>query len=330
MRVQMRSDEKRPAVSDFASIPNNKLLKTYAGLLRGERSRRKSSIEVSSPQIARKEEPSRSSKEISPASPLTKSAKDVVTKNAEGVPVEAVKARRPIVSGGSGKKRILEQGKERVVELINPNKLRIVGGVAKGKKINSPEVYLRPMMSKVREALFSTLEFMEVFTTIGNNATRVLDTFCGSGSVGLESLSRGAAFCCFVDLSPDCTRTAMANLETCGFPGQGMAVSCRTEEILKEPLRFGVSEPFNLITITPPYEEVVYSELIDAVCNSPLVTTDTVVVIEYPVEMGKLPFILGGDKLYGVRNRKYGRTVLGIYVYRPSRKFDMRPEEFAI
>ena len=82
------------------------------------------------------------------------------------------------------------------------------------------------------------------------------------------------------------------------------------------------------VILINPYGEVIYKILIEAVCNSPLIVQDTLVVIEYPVEMGTLPFILGEDKLYGIRNRKYGRTVLGLYVYRPNNKYDMRPDEF--
>lgn len=63
-------------------------------------------------------------------------------------------------------------------------------------------------------------------------------------------------------------------------------------------------------------------------CNSSLIEENTLVVIEYPVELGTLPHILGEDKLFGIRNRKYGRTVLGIYVYRPTKQFDMKVEEF--
>jgi 16S rRNA (guanine(966)-N(2))-methyltransferase RsmD len=155
-----------------------------------------------------------------------------------------------------------------------------------------------------------------------------LDTFAGSGSVGLEALSRGAAHATFVDLSGDCTQTALRNAASCGFTGQAAAVCARAEEVLTNPARFGLDQPFTVVSITPPYEEVIYNELIQAVTNSPLVVEDTIVIIEYPVEMGTMPYILGGDKLYGIRNRKYGRTVLGLYVYRPTKKYDMRPEEF--
>lgn len=306
---------------DYSKIPKNKLLQAYSSLQRSGLKPKKL-IETVNPTSLDIAEPPVPSSTTKPNKQLNEPAR-----NEEGVPTTAVKAVRQIYSGGSGKKKILNQGKVRVKELINPNRLRIIAGSAKGKKIDSPDVYLRPMMAKVREALFSTLEFMGLFES---NTTRVMDTFCGSGSVGLESISRGAAFCCFVDLSPDCTATAMRNLDTCGFAGQGAAVCCRTEEALREPQKYGINEPFQLISITPPYEEVIYSELIEAVCNSPAVAPDTIVVIEYPEEMGKLPFILGTDKLYGVRNRKYGRTVLGIYVYRPNKKYDMRPDEFAM
>lgn len=57
--------------------------------------------------------------------------------------------RKVVVSGGGNKKRIIPQGKPREQELANPNKLRVISGRAKGMKIESPDVYLRPMMAKV-------------------------------------------------------------------------------------------------------------------------------------------------------------------------------------
>ena len=73
----------------------------------------------------------------------------------DGLPAERLSASRPskykpVRSSGGGKgKRIMNQGSAREREIINPNRLRILGGTAKGKKIDSPEVYLRPMMGKV-------------------------------------------------------------------------------------------------------------------------------------------------------------------------------------
>ena len=89
-----------------------------------------------------------------------------------------------------------------------------------------------------------------------------------------------------------------------------------------------------MVTLCPPYEEISYFDLIDAVANSPVVTDDTVILIEYPVELGCLPHVIpreDGGALVGVRNRKYGRTVIALYVVNPSGKLngaESRPEEF--
>lgn len=220
--------------------------------------------------------------------------------------------------------RIRPQGKPRDSSITNPNRLRIIAGLAKGKKIESPDVYLRPMMAKVREALFSSLESLGLFDS---NSINVLDVFSGSGSVGLEALSRGAANVTFVDFSPLCISTALNNAESMGFKDNVKGICAKAEEFLQDSGKFSVSNPFQLITITPPYQEVVYEDLIMFLCKSILLQEDTLVVIEYPIEMQRLPYILH-EKLYGIRNRKYGRTVLATYVYRPTRSYDMRPSEF--
>lgn len=222
-------------------------------------------------------------------------------------------------------KRILPQGKPRVREIANPNKLRIIAGSARGKKIDSPDVYLRPMMAKVREAVFSTLTHLGLFD---ENSARVLDMFAGSGSVGLEALSRGAAFSTFVDFSEECILTALRNAESCGFKGKVNAVCARAEDVLLNPSKYGLNEPYQLISMTPPYLEISYPELISGVLKSPLVTDNTIIIMEYPIEMGTMPFILGDQQMIGLRNRRYGRTVLAMYVNRPTLQFDYKQEEF--
>ena len=71
--------------------------------------------------------------------------------------------------------------------------------------------------------------------------------------------------------------------------------------------------------------------LVAQLVGSPVLGEDTLVVLEYPVELGCMPPTLGdAGQLIGLRNRKYGRTVIGLYVHRPSGKIDMPPfsEEF--
>lgn len=256
-----------------------------------------------------------------------------------------VQARRPFLGhvvpasnrrqqqGGSGSQlsTLQAQGKERGKS--NPSMLRIMAGRAKGRRLESPEVYLRPMMGKVKEAVFST------FTSFGlyDSACRHLDIFAGSGSVGLESLSRGASHCTFVDLSADCTSTVERNLLLCEFGSEemgNMVVQGDALAVLQNPQAYGVAGSFQIITLCPPYEEIVYGDLLESVVNSPAVTDDTVVLVEYPIELKCLPHVIprqDGGAMIGVRNRKYGRTVIAMYIVNPTGRLEnavSRPEEF--
>ena len=231
--------------------------------------------------------------------------------------------------------KLRPQGKARDAGLNNPSNLKIFGGTARGRRLDSPTVYLRPMMGKVREAVYSTLISFGLY----EYPVRHLDLFSGSGSVGLESMSRGAKHCTFCDLAPECCEAISRNIPWCQFDGPGYStriVNSDVLRLLREPVAVGIpeGEKFNILTICPPYEEVTYADLLDATANSPVVTDDTIVMIEYPVELwGDLPHVYSGDKvtMIGIRNRKYGRTVIAMYICNPTgriEKAESRPEEF--
>ena len=181
-------------------------------------------------------------------------------------------------------------------------------------------------MSRVREALFSMLYPANVLRDTAN----VLDIFAGSGVVGIEALSRGMGSATFVDFSSTCTSTIRRNLEMLGAEANGRVVEARAEDFLARPERYGATGSFDLVTLTPPYEEVIYSELMEQLANSPVLGEDTIVVVEYPIELGVFPQVYANSKLIGLRNRRYGRTVLAMYVNRPSGKLrmDSFTEEF--
>ena len=259
--------------------------------------------------------------------------------------------------GGSESSQLRPQGQTRDTQRYNnPSNLRILGGSCRGRKLESPTVYLRPMMGKVKEAVYSTFTSFGLYDDVVAGSvpcrTRHLDIFSGSGSVGLESLSRGVRHCTFVDMSDDCCSTCERNIERCGFDGWneggiGSGIGEEGEPVakvvcadafraLRQPETVGIypNAKFDLVTLCPPYEEIVYADLIDAVANSDLVTEDTVILIEYPVELGCLPHAIAredGGVLVGVRNRKYGRTVIAMYIVNPSGSREdcqSRPEEF--
>lgn len=245
------------------------------------------------------------------------------------------KATRTKGSGGSSNPKLRPQGKARKAGLNNPSNLKILAGTARGRRLDSPSVYLRPMMGKVREAVYSTLTSFGLY----NCSVRHLDLFSGSGGVGLESMSRGAKHCTFCDLSSDCCDAISRNILWCQFNSDDYTTRIVNSDVLtllRNPVSVGLpeGEKFNILTICPPYEEVTYADLLDAAAGSDVVTDDTIVLIEYPVELfGELPHVYNGDKvtMIGIRNRKYGRTVIAMYICNPTGKIenaDSRPEEF--
>jgi 16S rRNA G966 N2-methylase RsmD len=105
-------------------------------------------------------------------------------------------------------------------------------------------------------------------------------------------------------------------------------VTASALEVLQRPADYNLHDAYDIVSLTPPYLEVSYPDLLHAACTSPLVRENTLLVVEYPTEMGAQPYILGGDKFFGVRSRRYGRTILAVYVYRPTVRLDLRPDEF--
>ena len=75
-----------------------------------------------------------------------------------------------------------------------------------------------------------------------------------------------------------------------------------------------------------------YADLVASLAKSPLVGADTIVIIEYPIELGTLPPTLADGRLVGVRNRRYGRTVLGMYIADPTGRLgcEERADEFLV
>ncbi|GAB0491598.1 hypothetical protein MMPV_002852 [Pyropia vietnamensis] len=237
------------------------------------------------------------------------------------------------VRGGSRRRSVYIQGRgwaSSEAPPAAPPPLRIFSGSARGRRLASPAAYLRPMMGKVREALFSMLAEWDA---LDGGRGSALDLFAGSGSVGCEALSRGAAAAVFVDTSPECVAAIEANVASVGFADRSTVVRAPVEEVLAFPARYGLMSPvaeaaarpgggvegggdpaprvgvFGFVSVTPPYEEVDYGVLLRQLVDSPLVGEGTFVGVEYPVELGTLPPIISGagGRLVGVRNRDGAR-----------------------
>ncbi|MBA3531625.1 MAG: 16S rRNA (guanine(966)-N(2))-methyltransferase RsmD [Ardenticatenales bacterium] len=185
--------------------------------------------------------------------------------------------------------------------------LRIIAGTAGGRRIESPPGQdLRPMMDKVRAALFDMLWHFDAIQG------RVLDMYAGSGAVGMEALSRGADFADFIEFNSTSARTIQSNLESIGLAAQGRVHRRKAEDVIAKPALLGFAGPYNLISITPPYEEVDYPTLAQKVAASTLVGPGTVVIFEHSkyVEMAEA---IG--PLVRLRDRRYGGTRISIYEF---------------
>lgn len=119
--------------------------------------------------------------------------------------------------------------------------MRIIAGMAKGTKLVAPKSGTRPMTGRARESLFSILGQRLV-------DARVLDLYAGSGSLGLEALSRGAASATFVERDRRAVRLIAKNIEAVGLGGTVMASA-----VLDAVER--ISGPFDIVFVDPPYAD---------------------------------------------------------------------------
>lgn len=125
--------------------------------------------------------------------------------------------------------------------------MRIVGGRFKGRALASPKTWaVRPTSDRLRETVFNVLA--HAYDDPVTDA-RVLDLFAGTGALGLEALSRGAAYALFVDDSAEGRGLVRANIETLGVAGI-------TKVFRRDATRLGPvhpNAPFSLVFCDPPY-----------------------------------------------------------------------------
>jgi 16S rRNA (guanine966-N2)-methyltransferase len=168
--------------------------------------------------------------------------------------------------------------------------VRIVAGSRKGHRIAAPKgAATRPTGDRVREAVFSIVGSVE--------GASVLDLFAGSGAMGLEALSRGAASCVFVERDRDAARVIQANLEKLRLTG-AVVTNRDVAGALREERARG--RRFSLVLIDPPYDEwethaSTLADLLPGVLDD-----DALVVVETPDRVEpSLPLDLVTTRRYG-------------------------------
>jgi 16S rRNA (guanine966-N2)-methyltransferase len=123
--------------------------------------------------------------------------------------------------------------------------VRVVAGTAGGRRLVAPKGRAtRPTSVRVREAVFSSLDAMGVI-----DGAVVLDLFCGSGALGIEALSRGAARATFVDDDDAGVGAARSNLTATGFAATADVVRADAQRFCRDH----VGEPYDIAFVDPPY-----------------------------------------------------------------------------
>ena len=179
---------------------------------------------------------------------------------------------------------------------------RIIAGAARGRRLAVPAGRrTRPTADRAREGLFSTLESL----TGTLNGARVLDLYAGSGAVGLEALSRGAAAALLVESDAAVARVVTANIETLGMPG-AQVQAVRVERLVATP---PVGGSYDIAFLDPPYEladDAVRGVLVDALARGWL-APGAVVAVERATRGGPWTWPEGIEP---DRSRRYGEATV--------------------
>jgi 16S rRNA (guanine966-N2)-methyltransferase len=183
--------------------------------------------------------------------------------------------------------------------------MRVVAGTARGRPLRAPEGRgTRPTSDRVREAIFNILASLG-----GVEGDTVVDLFAGSGALGIEALSRGAARVVFVDSDPGALRTVRENLDSLGFADAPVTL------VRADATRWRLPSGTDVVLVDPPYAFAGWVDLLEALLD---------------VGVGGLAVLESGNELdlppgwEDVRTRRYGSTV--VQVVRPADPAGFRVE----
>ncbi|MFH8786533.1 16S rRNA (guanine(966)-N(2))-methyltransferase RsmD [Streptomyces roseoverticillatus] len=179
---------------------------------------------------------------------------------------------------------------------------RVIAGTAGGRRLAVPPgTGTRPTSDRAREGLFSTLE--SLLGTL--HGTRVLDLYGGSGAVGLEALSRGAAHVLLVESDTRAVRTIRENVRTLGLPGAEVRAG-KAEQIVAGP---APSAPYDVIFLDPPYAvtDEALREILLTLRTGGWLADEALATVERSTRGGEFPWPDGFEAL---RARRYGEGTL--------------------
>lgn len=184
--------------------------------------------------------------------------------------------------------------------------MRVIAGKAKGRRLSPvPGDSTRPITDRAKEALFSILHAWLP-------ERRVLDLFGGTGAVGIEALSRGAAHATFVDVQPRAVQTIRRNGALCGFPEQMEVVQTDSFRFLAR----SHPQPFDLVFIAPPQYQELWIRALQTLDAQPgLLHEEGIAVVQIDPREDTDPAL---RHMVRYDQRRYGRVLLCFYRHSPA------------
>lgn len=177
--------------------------------------------------------------------------------------------------------------------------MRITGGRFGGRTLAGPsDARVRPTADKVRQAIFNILEHHDFGTGFSLADAHVLDLFAGTGAMGLEALSRGAAFCLFVDNAAESRALLRRNVEALQLTGATKI--WRRDAASLGPMPGGAGGPFDLVFVDPPYRKGLLAPALASLIEGHWLSGHALVVAEASDEESiDSPFSVGDRRTYG-------------------------------
>ena len=178
--------------------------------------------------------------------------------------------------------------------------MRIVAGEFKGRRLETPETnQIRPTSEKVKEAMFSIIA-PDIYEAV------CVDLFAGTGNLGLEALSRGAAKCYFGDNSRTSIEIIRRNVTHCKAEDRAIVTFGSYEKVLNK-----ISEPVDIFFLDPPYKEGLYENCFLLIRELDLLADGGMIIAEHSAADAFPEEISGFIK---VKDRKYGSMAITFYM----------------
>ena len=148
--------------------------------------------------------------------------------------------------------------------------MRIITGSARGKRLQTPDgLHTRPTSDRVKQSVFNIIQF-------DIEGRKVLDLFGGSGQLGLEAMSRGAASCVIVDGDRAAQKAIEANIKNCGFDRNCQLIKGDSFTFLERQKK----DSYHLIFLDPPYGGELLNRAIAEICRIDILAEGGIMVCE--------------------------------------------------